>query len=76
MKAQEGIVIDIDALSRDEKLDLIERLWESLESNHKAVPLSDAQREELDRRIDEFERDGEPGKPAEEVLARLRGRNE
>jgi putative addiction module component (TIGR02574 family) len=42
-------MIDIDALSREERLDLLERLWESLTSTQVDVPLWDWQREELDR---------------------------
>lgn len=69
-------MIDIDSLSRDEKLDLLERLWESLTATHEDFPLWDWQRELLDRRLGQFERDGDPGIPAEDVLSRLRGENE
>jgi putative addiction module component (TIGR02574 family) len=69
-------VIDIDGLTREEKLELIERLCDNLTSTQQTIPLSEWQREELNRRIDEFERDGDDGLPAEEVLARLRGRDE
>ena len=69
-------MIDISGLTREEQLDLLERLWDNLTSTQEDFPLWDWQREELNRRIDEFERDGEYGAPAEEVLARLRGRNE
>jgi putative addiction module component (TIGR02574 family) len=70
------IDIDIDGLTREERLDLLERLWDSLTETQENVPLWDWQREELNRRLDEFERDGDLGTPAEEVLGRLRGRNE
>jgi putative addiction module component (TIGR02574 family) len=69
-------MIDIDSLSRDEKLDLLERLWDSLSETHDDLPLRDWQRDELNRRLDQFERDGDLGTPAEEVLGRLRGRDE
>ena len=69
-------MIDIDQLTREEQLDLLERLWDRLSSTHDAFPLTEAQRDELERRIDAFERDGVIGTPAEEVLARLRGRDE
>jgi putative addiction module component (TIGR02574 family) len=69
-------MIDIDGLTREEKLDLIERLWDSLASTQEAVPLLEWQREELDRRLDELDRDGPVGIPAEEMLGKLRGRNE
>jgi putative addiction module component (TIGR02574 family) len=64
--------IDIDTLTTDERLDLIEQLWESLESNSAHVPLSEAQNAELDRRLDEMEQDGAQGIPWEEVLKKIR----
>jgi putative addiction module component (TIGR02574 family) len=69
-------VIEIDGPSRDEKLELLERLWESLTSSKEPLSLSDGHREVLDQRLDELERVGAYGVPADEVLARLRGRNE
>jgi putative addiction module component (TIGR02574 family) len=41
---------DIDELTPTERLDLIERLWESFAGEE--VPVSDAQRQELERRLD------------------------
>ncbi len=64
--------IDIDTLTTDERLDLIEELWESLESNSAQVPLTEAQKAELDRRLDEMERDGGQGIPCGEVLKQIR----
>jgi putative addiction module component (TIGR02574 family) len=63
--------IDFDALSTDERLNLLEDLWASLSKNPAAVPLTDAQRAELDRRLDDVEQDGPTGIPWEEVLARI-----
>ena len=57
--------INIDALSAAERLSLIEELWDSLENTPTDVPLTDAQRDELDRRIDDLERDGPIGIPWE-----------
>ena len=67
-------MIDITTLSREEQLQLLENLWDSLSSTPKAIPLTDAQREELDRRLDELDRDGPVGIPVEEVLGRLHTR--
>jgi putative addiction module component (TIGR02574 family) len=41
-------MIDIEGLSRDEKLELIERLWDSLIANHEDVPIPEWHRERLD----------------------------
>ena len=67
-------MIDIATLSQAEQLQLLEKLWDSLSATPGAIPLTDPQREELDRRLDELERDGPTGIPAEEVLGRLRTR--
>jgi putative addiction module component (TIGR02574 family) len=67
-------MVDITSLSRDEQLQLIEKLWDSLSSTPMAIPITDAQREELDRRLDEIDREGPVGIPAEEVLDRLHTR--
>ncbi len=66
--------IDIGDLSAEERLRLLEQLWESLSATPEAVPLTNAQREELDRRLDELDRDGPAGIPWEEVLIRIRSR--
>ena len=48
---------DIDMLTIDERLELIERVWDSLTVTQDDIPLTDSQRAELDRRIDELEWD-------------------
>jgi len=67
-------MVAIADLSREERLRLLEELWESLCVTPDAIPLTDAQREELDRRLDELDRDGPVGIPWEDVLRRIRGR--
>jgi putative addiction module component (TIGR02574 family) len=64
-------MIDIQALSPAQRLELIELLWDSLSVTPEALPFTDAQRAELDRRLDELDREGPVGIPAEEVLNRL-----
>lgn len=64
-------MIDIATLSQEERLRLLEQLWDSLSSTPEAIPLTDPQREELDRRLDELDRDGPAGIPADDVLNRL-----
>ena len=66
--------LNIDALSCAERLQLIEQLWESLRQLPDTVPLTHAQREELDRRLDDLERSGNDGTPWEEVLQQIRSR--
>jgi putative addiction module component (TIGR02574 family) len=66
--------IDIGNLSLEERLRLLDELWESLSQTAEAIPLTSAQREELDRRLDELEREGPVGIPWEDVLRRIRCR--
>ena len=64
--------IDIAKLSPGERLELLEQLWDSL--SPEAIPMTDAQTKELDRRLDELDREGPVGIPWNEVLERIRNR--
>ena len=70
--------LNIGELSPEERLDLLEELWDSLSGEPAAVPMTDAQREELDRRLDDLDADIASGRPAgipwSEVLEQLRSR--
>ena len=65
--------IDIKRLTAEERLALLGELWDSLRPEE--IPLTEAQRTELDRRIDDLEADSNLGIPWEEVLRRIRGRS-
>ena len=65
--------LDIASLTPEERLDLLEELWDSLAATPEAIPLTGAQRAELDRRLDDLEREGPVGIPWDEVLGRIRG---
>jgi putative addiction module component (TIGR02574 family) len=66
--------IDISRLSKDERLKLIEELWDSLTTAPGDLALTEAQRDELDRRLDEMDRDDVLGIPWNEVVSQIRGR--
>jgi putative addiction module component (TIGR02574 family) len=68
--------IDISTLTVEQRLELLDEIWVSLYETPQAIPLSQAQREELDRRMDEVDRDGPDGIPWDEVLRRLRSKSE
>ena len=63
---------DIASLSLTERLDLLERLWDSLTPAPDDIPLTDAQRAELDRRIDALDRDGPVGMSWDEAVRHAR----
>jgi putative addiction module component (TIGR02574 family) len=65
---------DFSNLTPDERIQLAEDLWDSLGQDAGAVPLTEAQARELDRRLAEYRADGDPGEPWEVVMERLEQR--
>lgn len=61
-------------LSVEQRLHLVEELWDSIAADQDALALSEAQRQELNRRLDAYELDRDPGRPAEDVVADIRKR--
>jgi putative addiction module component (TIGR02574 family) len=69
--------IDFEAILRlsvDERLRLIDEIWDTIPVDREPPPLTDAQRAEIARRIAEHERDPSSAIPADEVFAELRKR--
>lgn len=60
------------SLPLEERLRLVEDLWDSIASDQRALPLTADQKAELDRRLDTYEADGSVGRPAEDVIAEIR----
>jgi putative addiction module component (TIGR02574 family) len=58
----------------DERIKLVEDLWDSIAADQQALPLTPEQRAELDRRLDAYEADKNPGRLASEAIADLRRR--
>ena len=69
-----SVKVDIRTLTAEERLTLIGDIWDSLAPTE--VPVSQAQRDELDRRLDALEADPDPGIPWNEVLRKLRDRTQ
>ncbi len=63
--------MNIDKMTVDEKLDLIEELWESIRQNPQSLELNPAQKQELDRRLQAHAEDAEPGESWQVVRERL-----
>jgi len=57
-----------------ERIKLVEELWDSIASDQKALLLSAEQKAELDRRLDAYEIDKNPGRLATESIAEIRRR--
>ena len=66
--------IRIDKLNVEERLELIESLWESLVEDPSNIPVTDAQKRMLDERLDEIDAGDDAGIPWEDLKARIKKR--
>lgn len=58
----------------DERIKLVEDLWDSIAAEQQALGLTPEQQDELDRRLDAFERDQNPGRLASDAMKDIRRR--
>jgi len=65
------LVAEILALPVAERMRLVEAIWDSISAVPDALPLTQWQKDELDRRLAEFEADPDSGATLEEVFARI-----
>lgn len=63
----------LDRLPPDERLALLGELWDSLAADPDRVPVTEAQKHDLRRRLAALDADPAAGSPWEEVKARLLG---
>jgi putative addiction module component (TIGR02574 family) len=69
---KQRLVADILELPVAERVLLVEAIWDSIAAVPEALPLTEWQRKELDRRLAEYEADPDSGSTLEEVFARIR----
>ena len=62
-------------LSVPDKLDVVERLWDSITADPRQVAIPEWHLEELDRREEELRRNPQPGQDWDAVKQRLKNRN-
>ena len=62
---------EIKLLSVAERIQLVQDIWDTIVEERDALPLSDAEREELDRRVAEYDRDPSAAKTWSEVREEL-----
>lgn len=72
MRMKQELVAEILALPVAERVRLVEAIWDSISAVPEALPLTDWQKQELDRRLAEFEANPDEGATLEEVFARIR----
>jgi putative addiction module component (TIGR02574 family) len=65
--------LGIDQLSVAQRILLVEEIWDSIADEEAEIPLTEAQRQDLQRRIAAYEANPMAGSSWEEVKARLRG---
>lgn len=58
----------------EQRLHLVEELWDSIAADQGKLRLTETQRRELDRRLDAYELDGNPGRPVADVMEDIRKR--
>lgn len=64
----------LSELPVEERIKLVEELWDSIAADQKALPLTDEQKAELDGRLDAYKADGDRGRLATESIAEIRRR--
>jgi putative addiction module component (TIGR02574 family) len=65
---------DILELPVPERIRLVEEIWDSIAEIPEAVPLTEEQKAELDRRLDAYRKNPNAGSPWSEVKARILAR--
>ncbi|MEA5553855.1 addiction module protein [Anabaena cylindrica UHCC 0172] len=68
--------VDISELSIAERIQLAEDLWDSILEQQEELPLSQAQQQELDRRLENYKKNPTNGSSWEDVKKRLGFSNE
>ena len=58
----------------NERVQLVEDIWDSIAADQSALPITESQRKELDKRLDTFESDGLIGREASEAIAAIKSK--
>ena len=66
--------LGIDQFSVAQRILLVEEIWDSIAAEPEEIPLTDAQKRDLQRRLGAYEANPKQGASWEEVKARLRGK--
>ena len=65
---------EIRALSVEERIELADAIWDSVEEDGEDCDLTDAQKRELERRLAAYEASGYKGDSWENVVERIRAK--
>lgn len=69
-----ALLAEVLDLSIPERIQLVEDIWDSIATAQARPPLTDAQRAELDHRLEAHANNPDAGSPWEEVRQRIVGR--
>lgn len=56
----------------NDRIRLVEDIWDSIAEDQEVLVISDEQRRELDKRLEAYRLSGDPGVPALEAIERIR----
>lgn len=77
LRVNSEVIMNLSTLRKlpiEQRMHLVEELWDSIAADQGALPLTSEQRDELDRRLDAYEVDGNFGRLATEALDAIRKR--
>lgn len=57
-----------------DRIRLVEDIWDSIALDQSILPMTDAQKAELDSRLDAYESDGTKGREAQEAIEDIKKR--
>jgi putative addiction module component (TIGR02574 family) len=69
-----SVTVNLKELPIEDRIRIVEDLWDSIASDQMALPLTQEQVAELDRRLSSYEADGKPGRLAAESISYIRKR--
>ena len=64
--------MNIRELSLNDRIQLVEDIWDSIAAEQHSIPITEKQRRELDDRLKSYELSGDPGILAVESIERIR----
>ena len=68
------MIASLNTLPIDEKIQLVEDLWDSIAEEKSALPVTKEQKMELDSRLEAYALDGNKGREAKLVFADIKKR--
>jgi len=62
---------DIERLSLTERIQLVQDIWDGIAAAPEQLPVTEAQQQELDRRLDAYQRNPQGGISKQEIKAKV-----